>query len=163
MKKSRNGLYRRTRKNGSAGAWVLDTVIKGKRYIRTFDRALNLTRARESGRRATKDSGQRGRAPGTAADAEGVRRGLARRRRARARYRHAREVSRRSREARAPGARVPPARPDRLPGFERVSPWEAAPGAPGKGENALPKRYAPDTARLMPRSPWCSRKPSTMA
>ena len=46
MKKS-DGLYRRHRKDGSPGAWVLDTVIHGKRYIRTFDRSLNLTLARE--------------------------------------------------------------------------------------------------------------------
>ena len=46
MKKS-DGLYRRKRKDGTPGAWVLDIVIRGRRYIRTFDRSLNRTLARE--------------------------------------------------------------------------------------------------------------------
>jgi len=47
-RKSRDGLYRRKRKDGSPGAWVLDVVISGRRYIRTFDRSLSRTLAREN-------------------------------------------------------------------------------------------------------------------
>ena len=47
MTRRSEGLYRRRREDGSPGAWVLDIVIRGRRYVRTFDRALNRTLARE--------------------------------------------------------------------------------------------------------------------